>query len=101
MKNDQDQFNILNILDKDKNATQRKLANKLGFSLGKMNYLLKALNKKGLIKINRFKKNKNKIGYLYVLTPTGVSKRARMAISFMKRKIKEYEELKKDYSNYN
>ena len=54
MKNDQDQFSILNILGKSKNVTQRKLANQLGFSLGKMNYLLKALSKKGLIKINRF-----------------------------------------------
>ena len=60
MKNDQDQFSILNILGKNKNVTQRKLADQLGFSLGKMNYLLKALNKKGLIKINRFKKIKTK-----------------------------------------
>tara|TARA_B100000579_G_scaffold387581_1_gene360103 strand:- start:235 stop:540 length:306 start_codon:yes stop_codon:yes gene_type:complete len=101
MKNDQDQFSILKNLDKNKNITQRKLATKLGFSLGKMNYLLKALNKKGLIKINRFKRNKNKIRYFYVLTPTGVSKRTRMAMSFMKKKIKEYEELKKDISKYN
>ncbi len=97
MKNDQDQFSILKILDKNKNITQRKLASQLGFSLGKMNYLLKALNKKGLIKINRFKRNKNKIRYFYVLTPVGVSKRTKMAISFMKRKIQEYEELKKDF----
>ena len=59
MKNDQDQFNVLNTLKKNENITQRKLANKLGFSLGKLNYLLKALNNKRLIKINRFKKNKN------------------------------------------
>ncbi len=97
MKNDQDQFSILKILDKNKNITQRKLASQLGFSLGKMNYLLKALNKKGLIKINRFKRNKNKIRYFYVLTPVGVSKRTKMAISFMKRKIQEYEEIKKDF----
>lgn len=101
MNNDQDQFNILDILDKNKNTTQRKLADKLGFSLGKMNYLLKSLNKKGLIKINRFKKNQKKIGYLYILTPSGISKRTRMAVSFMKKRIKEYEELKKNYSKYN
>tara|TARA_B100001027_G_scaffold216712_1_gene193962 strand:+ start:3403 stop:3708 length:306 start_codon:yes stop_codon:yes gene_type:complete len=101
MKNDQDQFSILNILGKSKNVTQRKLADQLGFSLGKMNYLLKALNKKGLIKINRFKKNKNKIGYIYVLTPVGVSKRTKMAISFMKRKMEEYKKLREDISNYN
>ncbi len=101
MKNDQDQFSILNILGKNKNLTQRKLAGELGFSLGKMNYLLKALHKKGLIKINRFKKNKNKIRYFYVLTPVGVSKRSKMAISFMKRKMEEYEKLREDISNYN
>jgi EPS-associated MarR family transcriptional regulator len=99
MKNDQDQFNVLNTLKKSENITQRKLANKLGFSLGKLNYLLKALNKKRLIKINRFKKNKNKIGYIYVLTPIGISKRTKMALNFMKKKLEEYEELKKDISN--
>lgn len=101
MNNDQDQLNILNALDKNKDTTQRKLANMLGFSLGKLNYLLKALNKKGLIKIKRFKKNKNKIGYFYTLTPIGISKRTKMALSFMKKKMKEYEELKKNISNYN
>jgi EPS-associated MarR family transcriptional regulator len=99
MKNDQDQFNVLNTLKKNENITQRKLANKLGFSLGKLNYLLKALNNKRLIKINRFKKNKNKIGYIYVLTPTGISKRSKMALNFMKKKLEEYEELKKDITN--
>ena len=96
MKNDQDQFSILNILGKNKNVTQRKLADQLGFSLGKMNYLLKALNKKGLIKINRFKRNKNKIRYFYVLTPSGIAAKTRLTINFMKRKMKEYDELKKE-----
>jgi len=100
MKNDQDQFSILRTLDKEKNVTQRKLASQLGFSLGKLNYLLQALKKKGLIKINRFKKNRKKIGYIYILTPAGISKRTKFAINFMKKKIKEYEELKRDISKY-
>ena len=60
MKSDQDQFNVLRSLDKEKNISQRKLASRLGYSLGKLNYLINALKKKGFIKINRFKKNKEK-----------------------------------------
>jgi len=100
MKNDQDQFNILVKIDKDKNTSQRLLAGKLGFSLGKLNYLLNELKKKGLIKIKRFKKNEKKLRYIYLLTPEGISKRSKFAISFMKRKIVEYEELKKEISKF-
>lgn len=100
MKNDQDQFNILLKIDKDKNTSQRELASNLGFSLGKLNYLLNELKNKGLIKINRFKKNKKKLGYIYILTPEGISKRSKLAINFMKRKMAEYEELKKEISTF-
>lgn len=98
MKNDQDQFNILRKLNK--NMSQRELATDLGFSLGKLNYLINELKKKGLIKIKRFKRNKRKIRYLYILTPEGISKRTKMAFSFMKRKLIEYEELKKEMSKF-
>ena len=97
--NNHDHFNILRKIQHRPQSSQRQLANELGFSLGKLNYLLKALNNKRLIKINRFKKNKNKIGYIYVLTPTGISKRSKMALDFMKKKLEEYEELKKDITN--
>tara|TARA_B100000767_G_C19592709_1_gene462167 strand:+ start:89 stop:394 length:306 start_codon:yes stop_codon:yes gene_type:complete len=100
MKSDQDQFNVLRSLDKEKNISQRKLASRLGYSLGKLNYLINALKKKGFIKINRFKKNKEKIGYIYILTPSGITKRTKYALTFMKRQMKEYEELKKDISKY-
>ena len=83
MEENQDHFNILRTIDKKPNFTQRELATKLGFSLGKLNYLLQALKKKGLIKINHFKKNKKKIGYIYVLTPAGISKRTKFAINFI------------------
>jgi EPS-associated MarR family transcriptional regulator len=72
------------------------MAEELGFSLGKLNYCLKALKNKGLIKIRNFQKNPNKINYLYVLTPKGISEKTRLTINFMQRKFKEYEELKKE-----
>ena len=72
------------------------MAHELGFSLGKLNYCLKELQKKGLIKIENFKKNPNKINYLYVLTPEGLAQKTKLTINFMKRKMREYDELKKE-----
>ena len=68
----------------------------MGFSLGKLNYCLKALQKKGLVKIENFKKNPNKINYFYVLTPAGIATKTKLTINFMKRKMSEYDELKKE-----
>ena len=72
MINDDDHFNTLRKIEKNPQSTQRSLANELGFSLGKLNYCLRALKKKGLVKINNFKKSKKKINYIYVLTPKGI-----------------------------
>ena len=96
MKNDQDHFEVLRKIKTKPESTQRELAEELGFSLGKLNYCLKALRQKGLIKINNFTRNPNKINYIYVLTPKGIAEKTKLTISFMKRKIKEYEELKKE-----
>tara|TARA_A100000164_G_C21910735_1_gene775508 strand:- start:525 stop:824 length:300 start_codon:yes stop_codon:yes gene_type:complete len=96
MKEDQDHFEILRKIQKKPNSTQRELAEGLGFSLGKLNYCLKALKAKGLIKISNFKKNPNKINYFYVLTPKGISEKTKLTINFMKRKMNEYDELKKE-----
>ncbi len=85
---------ILRKINKKEDLTQRKLANELGFSLGKLNFLLNELRKKGLLKIRSFKKNPSKIRY--VLTTKGISLRTKLTINFMKRKIKEYDELKQD-----
>lgn len=94
----QDHFDILRRIKKKSNPSQRELAKELGFSLGKLNYCLKALKKKGLVKIKNFKKKKNKIQYLqYVITPKGISLRTKLTVNFMKRKLKEYDELKKEY----
>ena len=96
MVNDQDHFNVLRKIDNSEKLTQRELASKLGFSLGKLNYCIKALQHKGLVKIENFRKNPNKINYLYVLTPKGISEKTRITINFMKDKMKEYDELKKE-----
>ena len=91
-----DEFDILRKISKEPNVNQRDLAKKLGLSLGKINYCIRALKKKGLIKINNFKKNKRKFNYLYMLTPKGVSEKTRITINFMKQKMKEYDELQSE-----
>ena len=95
-KENQDEFNVLRKVDSKPESTQRELAKELGFSVGKLNYCLNALKEKGLVKISNFKNNPNKIGYIYVLTPKGIKKKVELTLNFMKRKIKEYEELKKE-----
>ena len=64
--------------------------------MGKLNYCLKALKRKGLIKIRNFEKNPNKLNYIYVLTPRGIAEKTKLTLNFMKRKMKEYDELKKE-----
>ena len=96
-KNDnQDHFNVLRMIKNKPEASQRELASQLGFSLGKLNYCLKSLKNKGLIKIENFKKNPKKINYIYILTPKGLSAKTKLTINFMKRKMREYDELKKE-----
>mgnify|MGYP001373656436 FL=1 len=90
----EDHFEVLRKIEKNPNSTQRELAEELGFSLGKLNYCLKALKNKGLVKIENFNKNPNKINYIYVLTPKGFSEKTKLTINFMKAKMKEYDELK-------
>ncbi len=97
MKKTEDHFEVLRKINKENNSSQRKLAEELGFSLGKLNYCLKELKKKGLIKIKNFQKQNNKIKYLnYVITPKGIAERTKLTINFMARKMREYDELKKE-----
>ena len=97
MDDNQDHFNVFRKINNKPKSTQRELAEELGFSLGKLNYCLKALQKKGLVKLQNFQKKNNKISYLqYVITPKGISERTKLTINFMKRKMKEYDELKKE-----
>ena len=96
MTDNPDHFNVLRKIQNKPNSTQRELANELGFSLGKLNYCINALKEKGLLKINNFKKNPDKFGYAYILTPKGISIKTKLTLGFMKRKMKEYDELKKE-----
>ena len=91
-----DHSKILRTIQKKPKSSQRELADELGFSLGKLNYCLRALKHKGFVKIQNFKKNPKKLSYIYVLTPKGITEKTKITINFMKRKIKEYEELKKE-----
>ena len=98
MKDSQDFFNVLRKVNNAPGASQRKLAQELGFSLGKLNYCLKALQTKGLIKIKNLQKQKNKLHYVkhYILTPKGIAERTKLTINFMRKKMAEYDELKKE-----
>ena len=96
MKDNKDHFNLLRKIKNSPDISQRQMATDLGFSLGKLNYCLKALRKKGLIKINNFKKNPNKVNYIYVITPKGIAEKTKLTINFMKRTMAEYDQLKKE-----
>ena len=96
MDDNQAHFNVLRKIQQKPESSQRELAEDLGFSLGKLNYCLKALKVKGLVKIKNFEKNPNKINYIYVLTPKGVAEKTKLTLNFMKRKMKEYDELKRE-----
>ena len=96
MKAESELLNILRKIYSKNLQSQRKLAKDLNFSLGKLNYCLKSLRSKGLVKINNFKNNEKKIDYIYQLTPKGAAHKTKLTLSFMKRKMKEYDELKKE-----
>lgn len=87
-------FRIMRILQENPDITQRELADQLGMSVGGLNYCLKALIEKGLVKMKNFASSKNKFGYVYVLTPTGIAEKASITHRFLKRKMDEYEALK-------
>lgn len=90
----EDHLNILREIHKKKFLNQRQLAKETGVSLGKLNYCLKALKEKGLIKIKNFKQNPNKITYIYILTPKGIAAKTKLTINFMRQKMFEYDQLK-------
>jgi EPS-associated MarR family transcriptional regulator len=89
-------FRVLHLLDEESNLTQRKLAQKLGISLGAVNYCLKALIDIGHIKAGNFNKNPDKSVYFYLLTPKGIAEKAHLTAGFLKRKMAEYQALKKE-----
>ena len=97
IKDSQDHFEILRKISKKPKASQRELAEELGFSVGKLNYCIKELKKKGLIKIKNFEQKENKIISLrYIVTPKGIKERINLTVNFMKKKMQEYDELKEE-----
>lgn len=86
---------LLNLIQKKPETTQRELVDELDMSLGKINFLIRSLAEKGIIKFTRFKNSNNKRGYIYLLTPEGLRKKSEITRNFLENKIKEYELLKK------
>jgi len=93
---DEHHLKLLNELSKDHTLSQRDLSKKLGLSLGKINYVLNALLDKGLVKAKRFKNAKNKLAYMYILTPEGLVTKLDLTHSFLLRKMTEYDALKQE-----
>ena len=89
-------FKILKILSDNPDMSQRELAQNMGVSLGKVNYCLKALKEKGLVKARNFQNNPDKRRYFYVLTPKGFEEKTKVTARFLKRKVAEYEALKNE-----
>jgi len=89
-------YSLLKTLEENPSLSQRDLAKRLGVSLGKVNYCLKALVEKGSLKINNFRNSENKLGYAYLLTPRGVEEKARITVEFLQVKLQEYERLRKE-----
>ena len=87
-------FRVLRILHEKPDITQREIANLLGISTSGLNYCLNALMGKGWVKVHNFSESKNKFGYVYLLTPSGISEKAALTGRFLKRKLKEYEEMR-------
>jgi EPS-associated MarR family transcriptional regulator len=92
----QNQYQILKSLEQDSRSTQRQLSDNLGVSLGKVNYCIKSLVEKGLIKVNNFRNNKNKIQYSYLLTPKGIEEKAKLTLDFIRIKTQEYDALRQE-----
>lgn len=94
MKHSEKTFQVLDALDREEISTQRQLADNSGISLGQVNYILKSLLEKGLVKVSNFKKNPHKISYAYLLTPKGIEEKSKLAVKFVLRKLREYEALR-------
>jgi EPS-associated MarR family transcriptional regulator len=87
-------FRVLRILQESPDVTQREIAQSLGLSTSGLNYCLNALIDKGWVKVHNFSESKNKFGYVYLLTPSGIAEKAALTGRFLQRKLKEYEEMR-------
>lgn len=94
MISDEMRYDIIRLLEANPELSQREVARKLGISLGKTNYCLRALVEVGLIKVRNFKNSQNRTAYLYLLTPRGIEEKANLTMQFLQRKMREYEALR-------
>lgn len=98
-KQEDTRFRVLRLLEENPEISQRQIADALGISLGGVNYCVRALADKGLVKIKNFRNSEHKIGYAYFLTPKGIAEKSVLAARFLKRKMQEYESLKAEIDN--
>ena len=96
MLTDETRYRILKLLESDPYASQRRIADELGISLGRVNFCLKALISKGLVKVNNFRNSANKRAYLYLLTPRGIEEKAMVTARFLRVKLAQYEALQRE-----
>jgi len=96
MSEEEIEYKLLKTLERNPDLSQRDLAGKMNLSLGKINYCMQALIKKGLVKANNFRNSKNKIAYFYKLTPTGIEQKTRLTVRFLQKKMLEYDSLEKE-----
>ena len=89
----EDQLDLMHIIQDDTNASQRQIAKKTGFSIGKVNYCIKALINTGFIKVDNFSKSTQKINYAYILTPKGIQEKTAITKQFIIKKKQEYDKL--------
>lgn len=94
MPNDEVRYKLLKLLEGNPELSQRGVARELGISLGKVNFCLRALVQRGLVKAANFRNSENKIAYMYLLTPRGIEEKARVTARFLQQKTREYEALK-------
>ena len=98
---DEVHLKVMKLIEATPDITQRDLAEKLEVSVGKANYLLKGLIEKGLLKVENFQKSQNKLGYVYKFTPAGLEHKARITLRYVRKRVAEYEAIKKDLDSMN
>ncbi|MEZ0317538.1 MAG: MarR family EPS-associated transcriptional regulator [Methylophilaceae bacterium] len=96
MLTDEYRYKILKLVEANPEVSQRELASQLGISLGKANFCLKALIGVGLLKVTNFRNSKNKLAYMYLLTPSGIEAKTTITMLFLKQKVQEYERLQRE-----
>jgi len=93
---DRTRYRLLKLLEANPELSQRQLAGQLGVSVGKINFCLRALLEKGLVKVRNFRNSSNKLAYAYYLTPKGAEEKVRSTVRFLRRKVEEYQELERE-----